>query len=361
MWITILLACDGTEPKVEDSSEPVDTGPQDADGDGVYTPDDCLDDNANAYPGAEDHPGDNVDADCDGLDGIPIEGCSPIDVPDVYASIDEAVQNGDVNICLGPGEFTMAGVEEEDRLAGLKGQGRGLTIVHDPAASDEVSTLDRLTVTGVAITGGGGNWYDVTAENASITGIDNFACTRCGLVNSPIELAVHETYGGISLVDSWLTQGDPAIHVVSTGCQTREACSGLYMDVRAFNTTFSHNTRVYDLDLSGEYNLYLVADNSIFVGNTTSVLEVDLERGEVTPGLGADGSKNTAWDNGADPWPDGYEIKNDEEDPELDFAFGPPRPLEGSSVIGATNSEATTTDYWGLPRDDDPDRGAVEW
>ena len=115
MIFSLLLAC---EPGRDTSStdEPVDTGPFDAAGDGVFTPDDCLDDNADAYPGAEDPPGDDVDADCDGLDGLPFEGCSQVEVPDLYATVDDAVLAGDVNICLGAGEFTPAGIGDVGML-----------------------------------------------------------------------------------------------------------------------------------------------------------------------------------------------------------------------------------------------------
>ncbi len=55
------------------TSWPEDTGPEvtsfDADGDGVYTPDDCDDDDATVYPGATESWND-VDDDCDGqIDG----------------------------------------------------------------------------------------------------------------------------------------------------------------------------------------------------------------------------------------------------------------------------------------------------
>lgn len=47
-----------------------DTGPFDADGDGFVASEDCNDDDGTVYPGASDFVGDDVDQNCDGLDGV---------------------------------------------------------------------------------------------------------------------------------------------------------------------------------------------------------------------------------------------------------------------------------------------------
>ena len=44
--------------------------PADADGDGFNTLSDCNDNDASIYPGAPDPAGDNVDQNCDGIDGV---------------------------------------------------------------------------------------------------------------------------------------------------------------------------------------------------------------------------------------------------------------------------------------------------
>ena len=358
MIFSLLLAC---EPGRDTSStdEPVDTGPFDADGDGVFTPDDCLDDNADAYPGAEDPPGDDVDADCDGLDGLPFEGCSPVEVPDLYATVDDAVLAGDVNICLGAGEFTPAGIGEVERLAGIKGQGRGVTTVHSPAAFYEVGVLSGITVTVEATRGGAVNWYDVTADEAVIDNFSSFSCTNCALVNSPIALSVDGAIAGVILSDSWVTGSSVGISTVTTGCAEPSDCQGIYLDVRVYNSTFTGNGVVFDFDLSGEYSVFLVAENSIFAQNSEAIVTAEIHRGSTTPGLYPDGGHNTAWDNGQD-FPDGYDFKVNEEDPGLDYAFGPPRPLADGEVGGAAGNDATLVDFWGRTRDDEPDRGAVE-
>lgn len=75
MWVYLLgaiTACDAdpskkpsppTESSPEDSG-PTDTSPLDADDDGITTPADCDDNNAEVYPGAQEICGDGIDNDC---------------------------------------------------------------------------------------------------------------------------------------------------------------------------------------------------------------------------------------------------------------------------------------------------------
>jgi len=56
-----------------DTSPPVDTGPFDADGDGVFDKDDCAPDDPDVHGGAPDEDLDGVDQNCDGVDGTDVD------------------------------------------------------------------------------------------------------------------------------------------------------------------------------------------------------------------------------------------------------------------------------------------------
>lgn len=348
---TLGAGCAGTDTDTAAAS-----GPTDDDGDGVYTPDDCDDTRADVYPGAPiDHPGDGVDADCAGDDDDPYEGCAPIDVPDVYPTIEDAIAAGVWAICLGEGTFTPVGTDDGESPTGLYGQGRGRTTVHDPAAPFYLSVLEGLTATGVVANGNTPAWTDVTIEGGVMTDLQGLICTRCALVDSPILLEVEERFAAVYLEDSWVTEADAGVRLVTSGCGS--GCGGYSADVRMNNTTWSGNRTAFSFEITGNYDIFLDAKNSIFSDQTESVLEVTLRSGgNVYPS----GERNLVWNSGVEHWPDGAKIQANERDPELDFAYRPPRPTESSPAIDAGSSTATTTDFWGLPREA-PDRGAVEY
>lgn len=356
MLVTLLLfACTG--PK---DSGPVDTdsaateGP-DPDADGFLPPEDCDDHNAAVYPGAEDPNGDGLDADCDGNDGDPYLGCSPIDVPDVYATIEAAANAGEASICLGDGEFTPGPLDEGVRISSLRGQGRDKTFVTDPSAHGAVGVLDGLTATGVVVTEGNAYFTAVTLVDATITGFDNFSCERCALIRSTVDMYNYEAFAGIVLLNSWVSEGNPAIHLTTEGCL--DSTCGFYCDVRVNNVTYSGNTVVYDMDLTGRYNVYLGVENSIFVDNTEALLKVDYHSSG--PRVNPSGNGNLQWNNGADPFPDGVQFSANEKDPELEMNFSPPRPGPASPALDSAGTEASTVDFWGHKRID-ADKGAVE-
>ena len=351
---TALLGCATTGPETTDSV--VDTGPTDADEDGVMTPDDCDDSRADVYPGAEDANGDSVDADCDGVDGLPFVGCSPILIPDTYATIGEALAAGEFNLCLGEGTFSHGPLPEGARNpSAFRGQGRDLTFVTDPSAHYEVHVLAGLTATGAVSGSGSYSFNDVTLENATVSGFDNFLCDRCALINSPIDVAVEERIAGIALSDCWITGADEGVRLELTGCST--GCSGYYTDLRMYNMTFTGNKAAISMDLAGDYDIYFVAENSIFLDNG-AVMTVKTHAGQA-PRFYPDGNGNVEWSEGNEPFPDDYELETKEQDPELDLAYSPPRPREGSPMIDKADSDATLIDFWGTARED-ADKGAVE-
>jgi hypothetical protein len=354
--ILFLLACVAPDP-----ADPAPSGPTDADGDGVFTPDDCDDADPDVFPGApvDDLPGDGVDAECDGYDGPPYEGCAPILVPDVHATIEDALLAGETSICLGEGTFTPTGLPEGARGASaFKGQGRGRTFLVDPAAHYAVGVLDGLTARGLVATSGSLAWSDLTVEDATVTGFDNLSCDRCGFVRAPIALSVTERIAGVVMTSSWIAEADPAIHVVTDGCAQAASCSGYFVDVRLNGLTFTDNGTVFDLDLSGNYGVYLVLENTVFLDQET-LLAVDVSSRGAEPSLATSAQASIAWGTTGENFPTDYDFNVRENDPELDRAFSPPRPLEGSPLVGAGSDDAASTDYWGVTRDD-PDRGAVE-
>lgn len=349
-----LLGCATVD--AETAGPVIDTGPTDADADGVMTPDDCDDSRADVFPGAEDANGDAVDADCDGVDGVPFVGCTPIMVPDLYASIDEALAGGEFNICLGAGTFTHGPLPEGARNpSAFRGQGRDLTFVTDPSGHYEVRVLAGLTATGAASGSGSYTFNDVTLENATLSGFDNFLCDRCALINSPVDMSVDSRIAGIALSDCWISGADAGVRLELTGCNTN--CSGYYTDLRMYNMTFSGNGAAIAMDLAGDYDIFFVAENSIFLDNG-AVLTVKDHAG-VSPRFYADGNGNVEWSEGNDPFPDDLEFETKNQDPELDLAYSPPRPKEGSPMIDKAGSDATLTDFWGHTRED-ADKGAVE-
>ena len=60
---------DTTTTTVTTSTTTTTAPPQDVDGDGFTTLTDCNDNDAGINPAAADAPGDNIDSNCDGIDG----------------------------------------------------------------------------------------------------------------------------------------------------------------------------------------------------------------------------------------------------------------------------------------------------
>jgi hypothetical protein len=352
-----LLACAGKD-NTGDSATGDSTPVVDPDGDGFLPPEDCDDTRADVFPGAEDANGDGVDADCDGVDGVPFVGCTPVDVPDVYPTIEDALVAGDTNICLGEGTFTPAALPEgaERAPSGFHGQGRDRTFLVDPARYYAPSVLGGLSATGIVTGNASHSFADVTLTDAVVEGFSNFQCDRCALVDSPIEMYVNEATRAVTLVDSWVTASDVGVHLVTEGCT---ASCGLYSDLRVNNMTFSGNGTAFAMDLRGNYNIYFQVENSVFVDQTENVLTVELHTGTGSPAVVPSGNGNLVWNCGEDPFPDGDAFTTQEHDPELDMAYAPPRPLPDSPVIDSAGSEASATDFWGNPRKV-PDKGAVE-
>jgi len=353
MLLALLLAgCPAGDDK-PGTTEPVDTGPFDADGDGFVAAEDCDDTHAEAFPGnPEDPPGDGIDGDCDGVEGVPFEGCTPIDVPDVYATIEDALADGERNICLGPGTYSPAGPSDTTPSA-FRGQGRLLTTIVDPMAYYSVGVLDGLTATGALVATGNLFWQDVTLRDGEISGMENFTCTRCAMLNAPVVIETNELIAGLALADSWLTGAEEAVVVRTRGC--RSNCSA-YVDIRPNNSTFSDNGVDFAFDLEGAYNIYFNTENSVYVGETVAVVTEDNRGSSV---IHPSGNGNVVWAAVDEPFPDGSAFTAREEDPMLDMSFAPPRPMEGSPLVDAAGSDGTSTDFWGVPRKV-ADRGAVE-
>lgn len=355
--LLLALACAAPDP-----ADTAPAGPTDADGDGVFTPDDCDDTDPDVFPGApaEDLPGDGVDAECDGHDGPPYEGCAPILVPDVHATIEDALAAGETSICLGEGTFTPTGLPEGARgPSAFKGQGRGRTILVDPAAFYAVGVLDGLTARGRVSGTGSLAYSDVTIEDAAVAGFDNLTCDRCAFVRAPISLSVTERIAGVVMTSSWIAEADPAIHVVTDGCSQASTCSGYFADVRLNNLTFTDNGTVFDLELSGNYDVYLVLENTVFLDQET-LLAVDVSSRGAEPSLSTSAQSSIAWGTTGEAFPTDYAFNVRENDPELDRAFSPPRPTESSPLVGTGSDDAALTDFWGVTRED-PDKGAVEF
>ncbi len=356
LFLALSACLTATDP--HESGDPVDTGPQDADGDGIYTPDDCDDTRDDVYPGApDDQKGDGVDMDCVGGDGDPIVGCSPILVPDLYPTIEDALADGKSNLCLGAGTFTPGPLPDgATAVSAFRGQGRDVTILNDPSAHYEVRVLAGLTATGQVTGTGSYQFNDVTLRDAVVAEFENFFCDRCGFVNSPIDAQVSEAVAGIALSDGWIADATAGIRLTLTGC--RNSCSGYYTDLRMYNMTFVNNDIAIELDLSGDYDIYSVIDNSVFVDNG-AVMTVTEGSGTV-PRLNISSQGNVEWGS-TEAFPDGEDFSTKTQDPELDMAFSPPRPLEGSPLIDSAKGDFVTfTDYWGVDRVE-ADKGAVEY
>ena len=356
--IVWLAACVGRTPIEDSDAEIVDTGPTDEDADGIFTPDDCDDTRADVFPGAEDAPGDAVDADCEGGDGPPFVGCTPILVPDTYPTIEDALTAGKVNLCLGAGTYTPGPLPEGAASAptAFRGQGRGVTIVNEPSAHYEVHVLAGITATGAVSGTGSYSFNDVTLVDATIDTFDNFLCDRCAFVNSPVDLKVNQRIAGVALSDCWFADAEAAIQLELKGCAG--SCNGYYTDLRMYNSTFTNNDVAILMDISGDYDIYFEVDNSIFLNNG-AVLTVETGSGTATR-LHADGNGNVEWsDEGHDPFPDDEDFTTKSQDPELDMAYSPPRPREGSPMEDSAGNDGTLQDFWGNERVK-ADKGAVE-
>ncbi|MSQ03034.1 MAG: hypothetical protein EXR71_14295 [Myxococcales bacterium] len=358
MFLFFVLSACTTADETGETGDPADTGPFDADGDGIYTPEDCDDSRDDVYPGAaDDQKGDGVDMDCVGGDGDPIVGCSPILVPDVYPTIEDALLDGKSNLCLGPGTYAPGPLPDgATAVSAFRGQGRDVTVVDDPSGHYEVRVLAGLTATGRVTGSGSYQFNDVTLRDAVIADFDNFFCDRCGLVRSPIDAEVSEAVAGIALSDGWIAGATAGVRLTLSGC--RNSCSGYYTDLRMYNMTFVGNAVAIELDLSGDYDIYSVIDNSVFVDN--GAIMTVAEGSGVVPRLNISSQGNVEWGS-TDAFPDGDDFSIKVQDPQLDMAFTPPRPMEGSPLIDSAKGDFVTfTDFWGVERID-ADKGAVEY
>jgi len=120
LLLATLLGCTGngttstddTDTDTHATSLPVDTGPFDSDGDGVWDKDDCAPDDRQVHPGAEETWYDGTDQDCDGndadadADGYLWEGvdggddCDDTDA-DIYPGAPETWYDGIDQDCAG--------------------------------------------------------------------------------------------------------------------------------------------------------------------------------------------------------------------------------------------------------------------
>ena len=92
--LTLILACSRTKENTRIDEDPVNSIDTDEpsgepsaelfdnDGDGYFEDDDCDDGNASIFPGAEDPFGDDIDQNCDGVDGIAAVECRSSEVED---------------------------------------------------------------------------------------------------------------------------------------------------------------------------------------------------------------------------------------------------------------------------------------
>ena len=355
----ILLACTSDPANPNDSDNVEDTGPTDADGDGVFTPDDCDDTREDVFPGADDPNGDGVDADCEGGDGVAYVACTPILVPDLYPTIEDALADRKLNVCLGPGTFTTAPLPDDTYApTAIRGQGRELTFLEDPSGEYDVRVLSGLTATGKVSAAGSLAFSDVTFIDATLGGFDAVLADRCAFIRSPIEVDVYERIGAVALSDSWITGSDAGIVLRLSGCET--SCSGLYSDMRMYGMTFTENEAAIALDIAGDYDIYSVIENSVFYDNG-AVMTVEVPGGNAeVPRLYIDATGNVEWSEQGEAFPDGGDFSIKEQDPRLDLAFAPPRPTEDSPLIDSAKGDGTATDFWGVAREK-ADRGAVEW
>lgn len=132
-------------------SQGTDDGPFDTDGDGTVDAEDCAPSDATIYPGNLDEPGDTIDSNCDGMDGMDLDGdgyveqCDPDELsceaedcddrdPAVHPGAQEIIGDGLDNDCDGfvdqfPGD-------DDDDTAPLDSDSDGFTTDVDCDDSD---------------------------------------------------------------------------------------------------------------------------------------------------------------------------------------------------------------------------------
>jgi formylglycine-generating enzyme required for sulfatase activity len=149
--------CDGSSDGVEglcsfgDPPAPPTPDP-DGDGDG-HVEDDCDDDDPNIHPGAEDPVGDDIDANCDGIDGVDADGdgfafCEgwPLGCPD-----DADCDDSDPNINPSEGDVYGDEIDRDcDGVDGVDGDDDGHPAGPDCDDSDPTVHPDAVDVCGDA-------------------------------------------------------------------------------------------------------------------------------------------------------------------------------------------------------------------
>lgn len=333
-----------------------DTASADGDGDGITVEaGDCDDADPAVHPGADDPNGDGLDADCDGDDGAPYVGCSPIDVPDVYATVEDAIAALEPEICLGEGTFDAVGPVTADTfyIFGIYGQGRDRTVLNDPTGALHLYHYEGMTLTGAVDTRGESLYLrDVTAEGLAATFNTAFVCERCVLDGATF--AATSGANAVVLRDSWVYGGDVGVSIAVQGCGDPHSCAPTTGALAVENCTFTGTDTAIAVDAQGYAHVTVDVRNSVFVDvGALYAAEIDTA---ASARVTATGEANLVWsaaDLGNAPFP------YTEADPLLDDTFAPPRPAAGSPAVDAAGADATATDFWGVARAT-PDIGAVE-
>ncbi len=309
----------------------------------VTNGDDCDEADEAIHPGAAEVC-DSIDNDCDGTtddDDADIDGTEfLVDADeDGYGDDDSDARIGCVALTgettvpgdcddgdrdVNPGETEHYGDSIDDDCDGSTSGGSGKTVVYGSGSGSYVRVTSSETYSDVI-------FRDYVIVTGSLT------CYRCYFEEGMgLDLDGYSRGDSASayIYDSFFERG-----INATG-------AGVYSTYTYRITLYVYNSTFFEpYDYAVEVSDYLYSQTDAYIYNSVVY----------NPGTG-----DYYEEYGANITTSSCVTYASETAGILDFSYDPPRPSDGSPLIGASGTSPTGTDYWGVTRTD-PDIGAVEY